>query len=151
MLRALGRAPGAVEALFAGTRPGPGADARLDAAVTRLEDRLAGTSPAGARRPVEPMALTLQASLLVRPAPAALADAFCATRLGDDGDHAFGTPPDAATLGTVLGRALPDGDRRSSGHRAVRFAHRHLPIPLRCQCRGADSRSVGTRLGRTTC
>ena len=38
-----------------------------------------------ARRLVELMALALQGSLLVRHAPAAVADAFCATRLGGDG------------------------------------------------------------------
>jgi uncharacterized protein YndB with AHSA1/START domain len=36
-----------------------------------------------ARRMVEELALALQASLLVRHAPAAVADAFCAGRLGD--------------------------------------------------------------------
>jgi putative acyl-CoA dehydrogenase len=55
------------------------------------------------------MALTLQASLLVRHAPAAVADAFCATRLGGDWGHAFGTLPDTADLDAVLNRALPDG------------------------------------------
>lgn len=53
------------------------------------------------------MALTLQASLLVRHAPPAVADAFCATRLGGDWGHAFGTLPDTADLDGILTRALP--------------------------------------------
>ncbi|MFH8222081.1 acyl-CoA dehydrogenase family protein [Streptomyces sp. NPDC018057] len=108
VLRALEREPGAAEALFAELALARGADARLDAAVTRLRQGLGEASPVGARRLVELMALTLQASLLVRHAPAAVADAFCATRLGGDWGHSFGTLPDTAGLDAVLGRALPD-------------------------------------------
>jgi putative acyl-CoA dehydrogenase len=108
VLRALVKEPGTVDALFAELALAHGADARLDAAVTRLRGLLASASETGARRLVEQMALTLQASLLVRHAPAAIADAFCATRLGGDWGHSFGTLPDAADLGAILGRALPE-------------------------------------------
>jgi putative acyl-CoA dehydrogenase len=107
VLRALRRAPDTAQALFGELALAQGADARLDAAVARLKDLLATTSEAGARRLVEHMALTLQASLLVRHAPSAVADAFCATRLGGDWGHAFGTLPDAADVDAVLDRALP--------------------------------------------
>ncbi|MEV3911438.1 acyl-CoA dehydrogenase family protein [Streptomyces canus] len=107
VLRALRRAPDTAQALFGELALAQGADARLDAAVTRLKDLLATTSEAGARQLVEHMALTLQASLLVRHAPSAVADAFCATRLGGDWGHAFGTLPDAADAGAILDRALP--------------------------------------------
>lgn len=107
VLRALSREAGTAEALFAELALAQGADARLDAAVTRLKGMLATGSEAGARRLVELMALTLQASLLVRHAPAATADAFCASRLSGDWGHAFGTLPDAADLDGILGRALP--------------------------------------------
>ena len=109
VLRALRREPGTAQALFDELALAQGADARLDAAVTRLEGLLATGSESGARRLVELMALTLQASLLVRHAPPAVADAFCATRLGGDWGHAFGTLPDAADLDAVLDRALPGG------------------------------------------
>jgi putative acyl-CoA dehydrogenase len=56
------------------------------------------------------MALTLQASLLVRHAPPAVADAFCATRLGGDWGQAFGTLPETAGLDAIVERALPAGD-----------------------------------------
>ena len=46
-----------------------------------------------ARRVVEQMALALQGSLLVRHAPPAVADAFCASRLAGDGGLAYGTLP----------------------------------------------------------
>lgn len=107
VLRALSREQGTADALFAELTSARGADARLDAAVVRLKDMLASGSEAGARRLVEQMALALQASLLVRHAPAAVADAFCATRLGGDWGHAFGTLPDTADVDGILERALP--------------------------------------------
>ncbi|PZH03255.1 DNA alkylation response protein, partial [Streptomyces sp. NTH33] len=107
VLRALGREPGTAEALFAELALARGADARLDAAVARLRTGLGEASPVGARRLVELMALTLQASLLVRHAPPAVADAFCATRLGGDWGHSFGTLPAGADLDAVLERSLP--------------------------------------------
>ncbi|MEV5343190.1 acyl-CoA dehydrogenase family protein [Streptomyces sp. NPDC052676] len=110
VLRALGREPAVAEALFAELALARGADARLDAAVAGLKDGLAEASPAGARRLVERMALALQASLLVRFAPSAVADAFCATRLGGDWGYAFGTLPGSADLDAILDRALPGGD-----------------------------------------
>ncbi|CAL9325522.1 DNA alkylation response protein [Streptomyces sp. SudanB52_2052] len=108
VLRALSREPGTVEALFGELDRARGADSRLDTAVTRLKRQLAEASQVTARRLVERMALTLQASLLVRHAPPAVADAFCATRLGGDWGHAFGTLPEGSGLDTVLERALPD-------------------------------------------
>ncbi|MFJ3415023.1 DNA alkylation response protein [Streptomyces sp. NPDC086082] len=110
VLRALTREPGTAEALFAELALAQGADARLDASVSRLKDELNQATETSARRLVEHMALTLQASLLVRHAPAAVADAFCATRLAGDWGHSFGTLPDSADLDTILTRALPTGD-----------------------------------------
>ncbi|AMW08946.1 DNA alkylation response protein [Streptomyces qaidamensis] len=107
VLRALSREPGTAEALFGELALARGADARLDGAVARLRTGLSEASQTTARRLVEQMALTLQASLLVRHAPPAVADAFCATRLGGDWGHAFGTLPRTAGLDTIVERALP--------------------------------------------
>ncbi len=60
-----------------------------------------------ARRLVERLALALQASLLVRHAPAEIADAFCASRLAGDGGRAFGTLPPGTDFKTILERVLP--------------------------------------------
>ncbi|MEV0935261.1 acyl-CoA dehydrogenase family protein [Streptomyces phaeochromogenes] len=111
VLRALGRSPDTADALFSELALAHGADTRLDAAVLRLKDRLSDPDGAetGARRLVELMALALQGSLLVRHAPAAVADAFCATRLGGDWGHSFGTLPASADLDAILNRALPEG------------------------------------------
>ena len=58
-----------------------------------------------ARHLVERLALALQASLLVRHAPSAVAEAFCATRLGGEGGRAFGTLPSGTDFGGILERA----------------------------------------------
>jgi putative acyl-CoA dehydrogenase len=58
---------------------------------------------------VERIALALQASLLVRNAPAFVADAFCAARLGEEaGGMAglqFGAMPRGVECGRVVERA----------------------------------------------
>jgi putative acyl-CoA dehydrogenase len=56
---------------------------------------------------VEALALALQGSLLVRHAPQAVSDAFCATRLGGDWGHAFGTLPPSSDVRSILARAWP--------------------------------------------
>jgi putative acyl-CoA dehydrogenase len=96
---------------LAGSR---GADRRLDARIGALERgwRSEGGSPddreATARRLVERLALALQGALLVRHAPVAVADAFCATRLAGDGGAAFGTLPAGLDLAGILARAAPE-------------------------------------------
>jgi putative acyl-CoA dehydrogenase len=50
------------------------------------------------------MALLLKASLLIRHAPAAVADAFLATRLGGEGGRSFGTLPLAADAAAIVDR-----------------------------------------------
>ena len=111
VLRALGREPGTADALLTELGRARGADHRLDAAVDRLASELGDLEQIElrARRLVELMALTLQGSLLVRHAPAEVADAFCATRLGGDGGYSFGTLPGGTDVGAILERALPDG------------------------------------------
>ena len=59
------------------------------------------------RRVVEAMALLLQASLLVRHSPAAVADAFCASRLAGDSGRAFGTLPSGTDGRAIVARARP--------------------------------------------
>ncbi|MEO9166662.1 MAG: acyl-CoA dehydrogenase family protein, partial [Aquihabitans sp.] len=109
VLRAAGRDPESVEALLAEIDLARGADARLDRAVADLHAELADTADLElrARRVVERMALALQGSLLVRHAPAAVADAFCASRLGGDGGRAFGTLPPTVDLDAIIERAWP--------------------------------------------
>src|SRR5215469_1473925 len=106
-LRALTRQPETAEAFFAELDLAAGADRRLDEAITRLRKALADPAEAQARHLAEAMALTLQGSLLVRHAPAAIADAFAATRLAGDRGHAYGTLPPATRTGDIIARAAP--------------------------------------------
>ncbi|WP_329139387.1 acyl-CoA dehydrogenase family protein [Streptomyces sp. NBC_00670] len=110
-LRALGREPQAIDAFLREVGTTRGADHRLDGAVKNLLTELADLDGAEgrARRLVERMALVLQGSLLVRYAPPAVADAFCASRLGGDWGAAFGTLPHTLDLASVVERARPVG------------------------------------------
>jgi putative acyl-CoA dehydrogenase len=109
VLRALAREPQAVEAFLDEAGAAVGADARLDAAVADVKRELADTSDieVRARRLVERMALVLQGSLLVRYAPPAVADGFCASRLAGDWGYAFGTLPPGIDTRTIVERATP--------------------------------------------
>jgi putative acyl-CoA dehydrogenase len=113
VLRALTRAPRALEVFLDDVRQAQGADARLDERIGELEGQFSDpqTLETRARRVVESMALCLQGSLLVRHAPAAVADAFCASRLGGEGGLEYGTLPAHSDFETIIARSLPDVDR----------------------------------------
>ncbi|HUI80120.1 MAG TPA: isovaleryl-CoA dehydrogenase [Bryobacteraceae bacterium] len=72
----------------------------------RLEKSLAGVGKdvpeAEGRRLAERLALALQASLLLRFSPPAIAEAFCASRLAGEGGRAFGTLAHSIDLEPVL-------------------------------------------------
>ena len=112
VLRALGREPEVLQAWITEVGLARGADHRLDAAIDSTLELLgeAATLESGARRLAGQMAACLQGSLLVRFGPDAVADAFCASRLG-------------TTYGGTFG-ALPGGDlqrdRRADHPAAVR-------------------------------
>jgi putative acyl-CoA dehydrogenase len=55
---------------------------------------------------VSDLAVALQASLLVRNAPTAVSDAFCASRLDGVG-RAYGTLPPSVDADAIIARALP--------------------------------------------
>jgi putative acyl-CoA dehydrogenase len=109
VLRAIQKAPESLGALFAEIWEARGGDHRLDIYVNELRAQLERTEDleVRARRLVERLALALQASLLVRHAPAEVADAFCASRLAGDGGRAFGTLPAGTDFGMILERAAP--------------------------------------------
>jgi putative acyl-CoA dehydrogenase len=106
VLRALTREPHTLDALLAELRLAAGVDPRLDALIVNLE-RDAGDPglESRARRFVEQLALALQASLLHRHAPAAVADAFSRSRLGGDWGRGFGTLPPSCDFAAILDRA----------------------------------------------
>ena len=110
VLRAMAREEEAAPALLAEIDAARGGHPALDRAADALRDDLSRPEAfeSGARALTERMALALQASLLVRHAPQAVADAFCAARLGDRWTGAYGTLPPAADTEAILARALPD-------------------------------------------
>jgi putative acyl-CoA dehydrogenase len=106
VLRATLKEPEGLPAFLAECELARGGDARLDAHLDRIAaGPSAGDPQFGARRFVEDLAVALQASLLVRQAPAAVADAFCAGRLGEGG-RAFGTLPGTVDAPAIVERAL---------------------------------------------
>ncbi|WP_216590645.1 acyl-CoA dehydrogenase family protein [Streptomyces brasiliscabiei] len=109
VLRALRREPGALDAYLREVGRARGADHRLDGAIKDLLTELADLDgiEARARRLAERLALVLQGALLVRYAPPAVADAFCASRLGGDRGSAFGTLPHTLDLASIAERARP--------------------------------------------
>jgi putative acyl-CoA dehydrogenase len=120
VLRAIVRESDGLPAFLAECEQGAGADPRLDAHLRHVKDETVqifapGGDPQqrlydsqfGARRLVEDLALALQGSLLVRHAPPAISDAFCAARLGGDSGRVYGTLPAAADAATIIERAWP--------------------------------------------
>ncbi|HEX5225067.1 MAG TPA: acyl-CoA dehydrogenase family protein [Solirubrobacteraceae bacterium] len=109
VLRALTRSPRSLEVFLAEVELAAGANRHLDARVADLKDQFADapTLEQRARRVVESMALCLQGSLLVRSAPAAVADAFCASRLAGEGGLEYGTLPAGTDFETIIERSRP--------------------------------------------
>jgi putative acyl-CoA dehydrogenase len=112
VLRALVKEPEGLPAFVAECELASGNDARLDAHLERARERAAAAFADDepqfhARRVVEDLALALQGSLLVRHAPAEVADAFCATRLAGEGGRVYGTLPAGVDARAIIDRAYP--------------------------------------------
>ena len=110
VLRAIERTPNAGEVLRG--ELGGAKDARLKAFAEQLEKRLAArerNDESQARALVRELVLALQASLLIKHAPAVVADAFCASRLEDGSGSAFGLLPRGLAMREIAERATPAG------------------------------------------
>ncbi len=121
LLRALSRSSArsaeGIESLRAELTSDAGADRRFDRAADRLFAELSALSSADrvsaqfqARRLAGLLTVTLQCSLMLKNSPAAVSDAFLATRLAGTGGLSgpgvsFGMLPDGLELTPVLGRA----------------------------------------------
>jgi putative acyl-CoA dehydrogenase len=107
VLRAIERAPKAAAIL---QHELGGGEPRLKSFADRLQKRLSGADrndESQARVLVRDLVLALQAALLIKHAPAAVADAFCAARLNGEGGGAFGTLPRGLDLRAIVERASP--------------------------------------------
>jgi putative acyl-CoA dehydrogenase len=122
VLRAMVKEPAGFPAFMAECELADGGDSRLDAHLAHVAESARslfagepGASPEQrrydsqfqARRMVEDLAVALPPSLLVRHAPPAVADAFCAARLGAEAGRVYGTLPAGADAAAIVERALP--------------------------------------------
>ncbi|MCZ2858754.1 acyl-CoA dehydrogenase family protein [Blastococcus sp. VKM Ac-2987] len=107
VLRALERSSESLAAVSAEIELARGADRRFDDAVKGLSAELGNRDglPFRARRVAGLLALCLQGSLLLRHAPAAVADAFCASRLGGEAGTVLGTLPAGTAAAGIVQRS----------------------------------------------
>jgi putative acyl-CoA dehydrogenase len=102
-LRAVRREPDSMAAVLAELETG--ADSRLDAAITTLRAMLDGADERGARSLASRLARCLAASLLIRHAPAPVAERFLAQRLAEPANSGYGESPGPETNGVLAGFA----------------------------------------------
>ena len=112
VLRAMVKEPEGLPAFLSECELAAGGDERLDAHIRHVRHQATAVFETDepqfhARRIVEDLAVALQGSLLVRHAPPAVADAFCASRLAGDGGRVYGTLPAGVDAGAIIERALP--------------------------------------------
>ena len=109
VLRAISKTPAVIDAFFAEVAQARGANAALDQLVAGLLKDLRNVRDVEyrARDLVDRMALSLQASLLIRHAPSFVSDAFCQSRLQQAGHHNYGTLPSGVDCAAILARASP--------------------------------------------
>ncbi len=109
VLRAMHKSPGVLDAWFAELATTRGADARLDRAVADLQQTLRDPEDAEyrARALVDALALTMQASLLLRSGNDGVADAFIASRLDAGAANSYGALPRGADVAGLIRRADP--------------------------------------------
>ncbi|MEM9471000.1 MAG: acyl-CoA dehydrogenase family protein [Pseudomonadota bacterium] len=109
VLRAMTREPDAIPAFMAELEAARGNDINLDHRIDDLYGELENKSGIEARMRMltEMMALCLQGALLTLHAPAAVAEAFCASRLAPRYRGAYGTLPAGCDLHAIIDRAMP--------------------------------------------
>jgi len=111
VLRAIAREPAALDAVDRELQLARGTDPAYDRHLGRTRDlvdearRDPDAAPRIARRVVEALALALQASILLREAPPAVADAFVAARLGEDRGVEYGALPTGVDIAALVARA----------------------------------------------
>lgn len=109
VLRALSKTPAVLDAFFTEVAKAKGANPALDGFAATLATDLKDLRDFEyrARDVVDRMALAMQASLLVRHAPAFVSDAFCHSRLTQVGHHNYGTLPRGVDAAAIIARATP--------------------------------------------
>jgi putative acyl-CoA dehydrogenase len=113
MLRAMARSPGVLDAFLAEAEGAVGRHAGFDRYLAELKAELARSEDLEyrARSLMERMALTLQASLLLRTGDEAVAGGFCESRLGPMPHRLYGVLPAGIDCRAIIERARPQLDR----------------------------------------
>ena len=108
VLRAFGKAPETRDVLAAELALAGSGNAAFTAySELLLADLMQPQEEYGARRLAERIVVAVQAALLLRHAPAYIADAFVLSRLAHDVGGAYGRLPDGVDCDAILARALP--------------------------------------------
>ena len=109
VLRAIRKSPETLEAYFAEVEGVRGENRALDAHVDALKQDMRDLSDFEdrARDLCDRLALGLEASAMVKGAPAANAEAFCRSRLEAQGQHNWGALPRGLDLAGIVKRAAP--------------------------------------------
>ncbi|MGI9426505.1 MAG: acyl-CoA dehydrogenase family protein [Hyphomicrobiaceae bacterium] len=109
VLRAMQREPESVPALIGELEMARGVYRALDAAIDELKNELTHFEDleTRARALTERLAVVWQAALLVRHAPDAIADAFCASRLGERWTGTYGVLASGTDFDAIIARAMP--------------------------------------------
>jgi putative acyl-CoA dehydrogenase len=116
VLRAFAKDPGTLDTLVREIRLGApgvprfkdfieGVEGSLRKHARQMTEGRGSESEKEARRLTENAAVALQASLLLRYGPPAVAEAFCAARIGGDGGHTYGTLPAELAFEQIVARA----------------------------------------------
>ena len=110
VLRAMRKDPQSLEAFMVEVGASQGSDARFDRFFRELQAEFADLQDIEyrARSVVEKMALALQGSLLLRSAPAYVAEAFCAGRLGSCSGNTYGMLPTSVDCRALIDRGRID-------------------------------------------
>ncbi|TWF91922.1 putative acyl-CoA dehydrogenase [Streptomyces brevispora] len=115
VLRGIARTPQSLEAFWTELEGTAGASPVLDAHIGRVRRDLAEdlrdpvAAQTRARATVEGMALALQSSLMLRHAPAPMAEAFVAARLGEARGHQYGILPRGTDAAAIVARHFGEG------------------------------------------
>ncbi len=107
--RALGKSPEVLDGWFEEMTATEHDSPELDRAVAELKQAMSDPDDGEyrARAIIDRLAVTMQASLLIRAGCPAVADAFVATRIAARGDRSYGTLPSGLDVGGILDRADP--------------------------------------------
>ena len=109
VLRAMQKTPAVVDAYVAEVAKARGENAQLDQYVRALMGEFKDQTDMEyrARDVVDRMAIALQAAMLVQHGNTAVADGFCASRLGASGHHNYGALPRGVDCAAIIKRATP--------------------------------------------